>query len=384
MRPVPCLRILLGSVICAAAIRTGTCADVGQTSETIARLFARPEVVGSYCGIHSLFAAMTLLGRGVTAESLVRPEYIGSFRGSSLKELEKAARDHGLHTALIGGLNWRALKGCPYPVILHVKPSLSVRQYNHYELYMGTAFGQARLYDPSYGVHVEPFHVLSARWDGNGLVVGTSPIATREISRPARTLLFLVAGTCALALLLLFFIQRLVRKKWPWRSPAGLLGKAILELLAISLGVAALSLVVNSYSTQGLLFDFRTTVAAINSYPGAHTPLVSASEVDRLVKCDGVLVVDARLSRDFALGHLHGAVNVPVNCDDSRRREIMSHVPKSALVVLYCESDSCPFAEGVATDLVSDGFLNLLIYRGGWRDWQNRRNADKPSAQGRS
>jgi len=91
---------------------------------------------GPYCGLYCLYAVMKLSDRQVDFRELVKPEYIGSRRGSSLAELKKAAQDYGLHALPAGKVTSRVLRNCPHPVILHVKSESTSREYDHYELFM--------------------------------------------------------------------------------------------------------------------------------------------------------------------------------------------------------------------------------------------------------
>jgi rhodanese-related sulfurtransferase len=76
------------------------------------------------------------------------------------------------------------------------------------------------------------------------------------------------------------------------------------------------------------------------------------------------------------LGHLDGAVNVPVYLTVAECRQQLSNEDRGRPVVVYCQSAACSFAETIALKLQSIGFVDVAIYRGGWREWtqQNERN----------
>jgi len=84
---------------------------------------------------------MKLAGQESNFQELVKPEYIGSRKGSSLAELRKAAEDNELYAVPVGKLTSQALRNCPHPVILHVKSDTTSREYDHYELFLGTKNG---------------------------------------------------------------------------------------------------------------------------------------------------------------------------------------------------------------------------------------------------
>jgi hypothetical protein len=96
-----------------------------------------------YCGLYSLYLFLLIHGARVEFEDLLKPEYVGSSRGSSLRELERAAQAHGIHSARLMGVSTRVLKRSPYPIMLHVHPTADEDRYAHYLLYLGTRGGQA-------------------------------------------------------------------------------------------------------------------------------------------------------------------------------------------------------------------------------------------------
>src|SRR4030042_1962026 len=50
-----------------------------------------------HCGLYCLYAAMKMNGRDINFIDMVKPEYIGSRKGSSIAELIKASEKYGLY-----------------------------------------------------------------------------------------------------------------------------------------------------------------------------------------------------------------------------------------------------------------------------------------------
>ena len=90
-----------------------------------------------------------------------------------------------------------------------------------------------------------------------------------------------------------------------------------------------------------------------------------------MLNADAVLI-DARREEDYRAGHLEGAISVPVDADDKKQQEAMAGITKDALIIVYCKSRECPYAEAVATRLQKNGFRNLSIFKGGWDEWSAR------------
>lgn len=112
---------LILAVFSQPAIADNTIAAKEQSPKTADRPAKQCKSSGSYCGIYCLYAVMKLSDINVGPTELLKPEYIGSHRGSSLAELKKAAQDNGLYAIPVGKLTTRELRQSPYPVILHIK-----------------------------------------------------------------------------------------------------------------------------------------------------------------------------------------------------------------------------------------------------------------------
>jgi rhodanese-related sulfurtransferase len=324
---------------------------------------------GGYCGIYCLYAVMKLSDIDVDPKELLKPEYISSRRGSSLAELKKAAEDNGLYAVPVGKLTSRVLRSCPHQIILHVKSAADKKEYDHYELFLETKEGQARLYDPPEPVRLVPFRELAPRWDGTGLIVSASPIDLGPILAPARKRFIMYAAIAAAIVLIVHW----GRRRWP--ASAGEMTRHRLLRLSIAQGVgfaiAALFF--------GMLYHFANDEAflanpnAIASIQQAHLgnfiPKINKKKVERILNTNAVFI-DARFPPDFKEGHLEAAINIPVNASDDERQKTMAAFTKDASIVVYSQSAGCKFAEKVAIKLISDGFSNVSIFKGGWREWK--------------
>lgn len=116
-----------------------------------------------FCGLYCLYAAMKLSGQEIGFTELLKPEYVGSRKGSSLAELQLAAEDYGMYAVSVNKLTTQGLRSSPYPIILHVKSTMDKEDYGHFELFLGTENGQARLFNPPEPVRSVPFHELAPR-----------------------------------------------------------------------------------------------------------------------------------------------------------------------------------------------------------------------------
>jgi rhodanese-related sulfurtransferase len=317
--------------------------------------------------VHCLYAILRVRGDTVDFTELLKPEYIGSYEGSTLAELQKAAEDHGLYAAATGKMTTRALRRCLYPVILHVRPNADSKEYTHYELFLGVEDGKAKLLNPPGPAELVSFESLAARWDRNGLIVAAEPININRIYAPARMAFIGYAVIVIGSIVLLHWSKRTL--------PTGIAATRI-RMLGLSMTQGALLCVAalvggatyRLAGGSGLLGDTGSTQAIQRAHAVTFIPKIGQSRCDTFLR-KGAVLIDARFVADYRLGHVDGAVNIPVDANDAQREKIAASIPKDARVVVYCQSARCGFAGNVAVWLRQRGFANVVVYRGGWVDW---------------
>jgi len=315
----------------------------------------------NYCGIYCVYAALDVCGRDVPFESLLEPEYVSGYRGSTNGDLCRALDDHGLYGSVVGGIGVAGLKLASTPIILHVRSSQGMQAYDHWVLYLGeTENGRARVADPSAGERILTYAELLALGDGSGVVVSRNhwqALAYLGILNGFRLclLLLLVGSTCVFVMVL-----RRVQRIGPTPAWCG--------------GVLA----------TVFLFAWLQPASPIrHAIPAASIASVHAKSQFGTISADELyarldakndqprpLLVDARFSRDYHHGHLPGAVNFPINrrFEDARRFE--RKLKEAPSVVIYCQSAGCPFSDAIATRLSSRVDKPFVIFRGGYVQWK--------------
>ena len=83
--------LLLVCLISILIVGTAVATDENMQKPTKSAL-SKPRRAGPYCGVYCLYTVMKLSGKEVDFRQLLKPEYIGSRRVSSLAELKKAAQ----------------------------------------------------------------------------------------------------------------------------------------------------------------------------------------------------------------------------------------------------------------------------------------------------
>jgi rhodanese-related sulfurtransferase len=358
---------LLLACILALLISGKTCADDEKEQNPSESATAKRRPSHPHCGIYCLYTAMKLTNREVDFRGLVKPEYIGSRKGSSLTELKNAAEDYGIHAVPVGKLTSQVLRNCPHPVILHVKSDTTSKEYDHYELFLGTKNGQARLFNPPEPVRLVPFRKLVPRWDGNGLIVSASPIDLFAISAPVRKRIIMYAVVAIAIILAVRWAKRWLPKTL-LNSRRRLLELSAAQGVVFAITALLCGMIYHFANDEGLLANATATASIQQAHLGNFIPKVSEKKVHKLLNT-GTVFIDARFARDFKAGHLESAINLPVNADDGERQKTTANIAKDARIVLYCQSAGCKFAEKVAIKLMLDGFSNVSIFKGGWHKW---------------
>lgn len=91
-------------------------------------------------------------------------------------------------------------------------------------------------------------------------------------------------------------------------------------------------------------------------------------ELDFLVQqnLDDVVVVDVRLPRDYAQGHVPGAINLPRG-----KWQNPKGLRKDATHYLYCYDQTCHMATEAAVELTRQGY-KVVEVEGGFDRWQTK------------
>lgn len=326
---------------------------------------------GPYCGLYCLYTIMVLADVNTDFRQLVKPEYLGSKKGSSLTELKKASLDNGLYAQVVMNLTMQELKASRYPIILHVKKDNARKEYDHYKLFLGSKDDKAAIFDPPSPMGLLSFYELVPQWDGTGLIVSTEPIELGVVFASARKR-FMIWSAIAVGFIL---VLRWVKMRW-LKGAGELAWHKVLGLSVVQGGAfVVLALVVGmSYhfvTDAGFLAHADATSSIQQANAVNFIPKVSKEKVGKLLGGDAVFI-DARMARDYEAGHLEGSISIPVNAEDEHRREAMAGVTKDAEIVIYCQSSGCPYAGKVAAKLKTDGFSNISIFKGGWNEWKTK------------
>ena len=94
-------------------------------------------------------------------------------------------------------------------------------------------------------------------------------------------------------------------------------------------------------------------------------------EFRELVERGEAVVVDARPEVFHRLGHVPGALSLPVKDFKASYAKHRSRLEadKRALVVVYCSNEACEDSTLVGEALKKLGYTQVAIFKGGWEEW---------------
>ena len=93
---------------------------------------------------------------------------------------------------------------------------------------------------------------------------------------------------------------------------------------------------------------------------------ISIDVAERLF-LDSVLFIDARAEEFYHDGHIPNSI---CNDDfDSLVYQIEDFVTYNNGFVVYCSDDDCGSSEDLAYQLQDQGFTNIYLFKGGWKQW---------------
>jgi len=135
----------------------------------------------------------------------------------------------------------------------------------------------------------------------------------------------------------------------------------VLLLAAILLGVGY-----SAVHGRGLFGERRDISFDLDTM----STFITVDEARLLFDSGRALFVDARHSYDYDLGHIKGAINIPLQSFDPKST-LISSLPKDRFLVTYCDGQECNSSVALAEKLVDTGFPDIKIFLDGWNAWKS-------------
>jgi rhodanese-related sulfurtransferase len=150
---------------------------------------------------------------------------------------------------------------------------------------------------------------------------------------------------------------------------AGLILRESSTVLLISI---ALGLV---YSSTVKIRLFASHTTAVNDSPTTREVVpapvkISLEDVHRYIRDGNATFLDARHEAEYSQGHIGNALNIPIN-DFEGHAQLLTTLPKDALLITYCDGSGCNASIELAARLTALGYRNVKIFYGGWQEWES-------------
>ncbi|MCK5520543.1 MAG: rhodanese-like domain-containing protein [Candidatus Marinimicrobia bacterium] len=89
----------------------------------------------------------------------------------------------------------------------------------------------------------------------------------------------------------------------------------------------------------------------------------------KLYESSDILLVDARPNKDFLMGHIPGAMNIPYKYALDYIDSLESMENRPAILISYCDGNDCGSSYELARQIYFL-FDKTYSYHGGWEEWQ--------------
>ena len=117
-------------------------------------------------------------------------------------------------------------------------------------------------------------------------------------------------------------------------------------------------------------------IAAEKPYAPAMLPgatILTAEEVINLILADpDLIVIDSRKKTEYIKGHIEGAINI-LNTELVFEDLDLIVPDRSTALLFYCNGVRCLRSSDSITRVVGWGYTNLYWFRGGWKEWTEKR-----------
>ena len=145
------------------------------------------------------------------------------------------------------------------------------------------------------------------------------------------------------------------------------------EALLIILIATVIGFLYTAFTHRGLFAEKQAPTSDVDTTIVPR--FVLYDEAVQLYQSGEATFVDARHSYDFGLGHIKGAINIPLK--DFTPDELRG-IPKDKVLVVYCDGQECNSSVDLGKRIASHGYRNVKVFFGGWREWSNNKQPAEP------
>ncbi len=147
--------------------------------------------------------------------------------------------------------------------------------------------------------------------------------------------------------------------------------RSIRQLSVIVLAAAAVALISNHFRSSPLPLVGNWSQDARLISPSGRQMAISLDAAKKMHQSRGAVFMDARPLAEFTQGHIPGAISLPWHEAEQRGVDVTADLPSDAVIITYCDGDTCDLSKDLALFLENLGFINVRVLINGWTLWQN-------------
>lgn len=148
-------------------------------------------------------------------------------------------------------------------------------------------------------------------------------------------------------------------------TPRERLREAVREAIVLTLVALAIGLFYNAITGKGIFGDPKPVAPASQAGPAPEIiPLEMAVD---LHTSGQAIFVDSRHQFDFRLGHIPGAICIPLQESDTIIARLGS--AKDRPIVVYCDGAECNSSLEVGAKFSAAGYSKVFVFFAGWSAW---------------
>jgi rhodanese-related sulfurtransferase len=134
------------------------------------------------------------------------------------------------------------------------------------------------------------------------------------------------------------------------------LHRAFREAAFLVLSACLLGLVYNGITRKGIFAPHDTQSRPDQGQPTVSPRFITFEEAAEFHHSKTAIFVDSRHAYDYRLGHIQGAINIPLNEIDLKQ-ETLARIPRNSVLVVYCDGQECNSSIELAKHLAAAGFV---------------------------
>lgn len=148
-----------------------------------------------------------------------------------------------------------------------------------------------------------------------------------------------------------------------------------LLLIASMVGIGVnRKLLANAWSGKAVASPPSATSQAAVPLP------LGVMQVKEMFDRNEAIIIDSRDSSTYAAGHIKGALSLPLAEAGTLVPEFSGRIPKTAMLVLYCNGYSCEDSVELGRRFIAAGYPTVYYFDGGFPAW---RDENYPVARGK-